>query len=360
MAGKYTELATRAKKVLKDFVPGMDKRIGEFFEREISRKFGFNDRQRRVVLESLEHSREYILRPTKRLRGSFVVYGHKLSGKSVNKKVWDAAVAAEIVHAALLMHDDFQDGDERRRGGITTHKYYEQKYKSGFHFGESMAVNVGDELLCLGFDLLASCGNTQATRKMLSGIAETAYGQAYDLSLEQLAQWTEQDVLVLHRAKTGIYTYENPLLIGAHLGGLGGGVISVLRNYSADGGVAFQLQDDILGVFGDPEKTGKSADSDLKQGKCTLLVLKTFQDGTAAQVEAVKKVWGVGSADKVSLKAAKQAIIDSGSYEYSRKLASKLAAKAAKTAEGLRRFDLNQEAIDYIQGVAEYMVEREV
>ena len=68
-------------------------------------------------------------------------------------------------------------------------------------------------------------------------------------------------------------------------------MFELLHDYSMDGGVAFQLQDDILGVFGTPEKTGKSADSDLLQGKCTLLVLKVFEDGTTSQKIAVKKVY---------------------------------------------------------------------
>ena len=347
-------LGLKAKKTLEEFVPVMDSKIGQFFDNELAKNFGFNRRQAGVVRETLEHAREYILRPTKRLRGSFVVYGYQLGGKQADDKVWDAAVATEVVHAALLMHDDFQDRDDLRRGGPSTHKYFQAKYQSEEHFGESMAVNVGDEILCLGYDLLAGCGNEKATRKMLSGIAQTAYGQAYDLTLEELKEWTEEDVLVLHRAKTGIYTYENPLLIGAYLAGLEGGAVEILKEYAADGGVAFQLQDDILGVYGDPEKTGKSADSDLKQGKCTLLVLK------ALDRPEVKKVWGNKDASRADLDAAKQAIMDSGSYEYSKKLAAKLAAKAAKTAGGLRKLGLNGEAIDYIQGVAEYMVTREV
>ena len=121
-----------------------------------------------------------------------------------------------------------------------------------------------------------------------------------------------------------------------------------------DGGVAFQLQDDVLGVFGDPKETGKSADSDLKQGKCTLLVLKAFEQ------PAVQKVWGDVKATRVDLDAAKQAIINCGSLEYNRKLAKEFATKAAVTAGKLRKLNLDSEAVDYIQGIAEYMVEREV
>ncbi len=338
----HSDLAAFSRQKLKDFVPEIDARIAEYFDEEIKKGFGFNGRQRKLVRQMLEHAWEYILRPTKRLRASFVYYGYKLSGKEPDEKVWRAAVGVELVHAALLMHDDFIDQDKFRRGGLTTHEYF-----GGGHYGESMAVTTGDALLCLGFELVED-------KEILRAIANTAYGQAYDVSLESFGKWTEDDVLTVHKAKTAIYTYENPLFVGAHLAGLSKKALSILHDYSMDGGVAFQLRDDVLGVFGDPKETGKSADSDLKQGKCTLLVLK------AGDRPEVQKVWGKRDADKADIELAKKAIQDSGSLEYSLALTQKLARNAAKSAAKLRELKLNSEAIDYLQGIAEYMVEREV
>ena len=98
-------------------------------------------------------------------------------------------------------------------------------------------------------------------------------------------------MIALHRAKTAIYTYENPFG-GGGIGRLSAEVKRVLSLYAMDGGVAFQLQDDILGVFGSEEETGKSADSDLRQGKCTLLILKALEMGDDEQKKAVEAVWG--------------------------------------------------------------------
>lgn len=223
-----------------------------------------------------------------------------------------------------------------------------------------MAVTVGDAILCAGFDLLSSVVDKITIRQMLRAIVNTAYGQAYDVTLETLGKWREEDVINLHKAKTAIYTYENPLKIGGLMAGLSNKALQILHDYAMDGGVAFQLQDDILGVFGTPEKTGKSADSDLLQGKCTMLVLKVFNNGTSKQREAVKNVWGKMEATQTGLRAAKQAIIDSGSLKYSNDVARQYAMKAVKTASKLRSLNLNPEAIDYIQGIAEYMVNREV
>ena len=355
----HTDLAVKAKATLENFVPVIDKRLAKYFDQEIKLDFGFNQRQKEVVREMLLHAKEHNLRPAKRIRASFVYYGYLLGKTKVSDSVWAAAMATEIVHTALLMHDDFMDRDVIRRGGPTTHKYYEAKTKNP-HYGSSMAVNTGDAVLCAGFDLLAGVADKKVISQMLRAIVNTAHGQAYDITLETLGQWQEDDVINLHKAKTAIYTYENPLKIGGMMAGIPEEALKNLHDYAMDGGVAFQLQDDILGIFGTPEKTGKSADSDLLQGKCTMLVLKVFNDGTNGQQDAVRKVWGKLEAQRQDLDNAKQAIVDSGSLKYSNDLARRYAAKAAKTAAALRNLNLNSEAIDYIQGIAEYMVNRKV
>jgi len=346
-----SKLGQFAKKTLEEYVPIIDKKLARYWDEEISLDFGFNDKQKEIVKDMLVHAKEHNLRASKRLRGSFVRYGYLLGNNKTNEKLDNAEMAIELVHTALLMHDDFMDQDNLRRGKPTTHKYYKDRMGGNSHYGDTMAVNIGDAVLCLGFQLLQ---DSSAMNQLLRGITNTAWGQAYDVTLEAMKNWTEEDVIVLHKAKTAIYTYENPLFIGAQMAKLPKEVFEILHDYAMDGGVAFQLQDDILGVFGDEEKTGKSADSDLRQGKCTLLVLKAFDRSE------VKRVWGNRLATKEELDLAKKAIVNCGSYEYNMKLAQEYAIRAAKTAERLRSLSLNLEAIDYIQGIAEYMVTREV
>ncbi len=319
-----------AKKTLQSYVGEVDKKLENYWDSELDLNFGFNDRQKELVRKMLLHAKEHNLRASKRLRGSLVRYGYLLGGKELTKEVEKAELGIELVHTALLMHDDFMDQDKIRRGKPTTQEYF-----GGGHYGNTMAVNLGDAVLCMGFGLIK---NEQALSQLHRGITNTAWGQAYDLSLNE---YSEEDVIALHRAKTAIYTYENPLFIGAHLAGLPKEAFEILHEYSMDGGVAFQLQDDILGVFGDEEKTGKSSNSDLLQKKCTLLVR------------------GI-NLDNPNLDEIKKEIKDSGKYEYSKKIAREYAERATKSAEKLRKLDLNKEAIDYIQGIAEYMVTREV
>jgi geranylgeranyl diphosphate synthase type I len=351
-----------AKQTLNEFVMIIDKKLEGYWQTELERKFGFNQKQKDLVEKMLVHAQEHNLRTAKRIRGSFVYYGYQL-GKTPDDKIWDAAMGVELVHTALLMHDDVMDQDEVRRGKPTTHKFFEENDP---HYGESMAYTLGDVVLTIGYELVLRSKFEpefvlKAEEKLLRGITNTAYGQAYDVSLEKMvSEWEENDVIVLHKAKTAIYTYENPLFIGAILAGLNQGVLDILHDYSMDGGVAFQLQDDILGVYGDPERTGKSANSDLLQGKVTLLILKTLKDGTPQQIEDLKKVWGKRKAEISDIEKAKQAIADSGSLEYSRTISRDYARKAAATAEKLRALNLNTEAVDFIQGIAEYMANRDV
>jgi len=353
-----------AKKNLREFVNEIDAKLEKYWNSEISHNFGFNNKQKALVEKILLHSKEHNLRTAKRVRGAFTYYAYRLSGKDSDDKIWQACMALELVHTVLLMHDDFMDQDIIRRGKPTTQKYFAENADD--HYGESMAVTTGDVVLCLGFELLNNCGfepqNIQkAMKKMLRGIAETAYGQAYDVTLEKLSKdWEEEDVISVHKAKTSIYTYENPLFIGAYLADVPQDVFSILHDYSMDGGVAFQLQDDILGIFGNAEKTGKSSDSDLLQGKCTLLVMRVMSHGTNDHKNSLLKVWGKRKASRNDIDMAKKAIIESGSLDYSKKISREFAQKAASSAQKLRGRKLNPESIDFLEGIAQYMVEREL
>lgn len=355
-------LGLKAKDTLVGFVNKIDIKLVKYWESEISTNFGFNQEQKDLVRKILEHAKEHNLRTGKRIRASFVYYAYLLGNGVTDEKIWQAAEAVELVHTALLMHDDFMDQDPLRRGKPTTHVYFGE---GDSHYGDAMAVNVGDAVLCMGYERLLESGFDselikRAMSQLLRGITNTAYGQAYDVSLPKIGELSEERVMALHKAKTAIYTYENPLFIGAILGGASNDVLGILHKYSMLGGVAFQLQDDILGIFGDEEKTGKSADSDLLQGKVTLLVSKALELGNEDQRKIIRKVWGNKEAGDIDINEAKAVIKESGSYDYSVNVAKKLAKEAADWASKLRELKLNIEAIDYLEGIANYLVERDV
>ncbi len=245
----------------------------------------------------IEYARE-LLRGGKRFRALFcywgwqAVHGHGTdSSASDFGSVVNAASALEIFHAAALVHDDIMDNSDTRRGMPSTHKRFESLHKAGGwtgaagDFGRSGALLLGDllldwsdELFDSGLRQLSSSAATAAARHEFNTMrTEVTLGQYLDIVEEQ--SWhTHPEPEHLERAhrvivyKSAKYSVEAPLVIGASLGGATTAQLSALRDYGIPLGTAYQLRDDLLGVFGDAEKTGKPSGDDLREGKRTVLI----------------------------------------------------------------------------------------
>lgn len=364
-----SNLGAEAKQRLVDFVGKIDKRLAEFWQGEIEKNFGFSAEQKRLTKEILLHASEHNLRTSKRLRSALVYYGWKLGVSDLDntiieeEKIWKACEAVELIHTALLMHDDFMDMDKVRRGKPTTQEFFAN---GDLHYGNSMAVCTGDVVLCLGFERfleLKSEGTevSMALRQLMRGIANTALGQALDGYLQKNKIASEEDIIALQISKTGIYTYENPLLSGAILSKLDEEAVDILRRYSREAGIAFQMQDDILGVFGDEERTGKSSDSDIRQGKITMMYLKTIEKLSSEDKEVFLSLWGNNKINRSEIEWIKTKIIEVGAKEMSVFLARDYANRAVEIITELRgNKKVNQLAVDFLEGIARYIVERGV
>ncbi len=365
-----SQKAESAKKNLLEIASKIDKKLKKYFSREEKNVFSVSSKEKILNTHIYKHIAEHDLRPAKRLRASFVYYSYRLFKNDKEEEILNASMSIELIHTALLMHDDFMDQDDTRRGLPTTHEYY-KKYHSdknfrfnSTHYGESMAVNIGDIALMNGFRILGE-SNFASNRKILAlnrtlrGISNTAYGQAYDITLESLGIGSEKDITDIHHGKTAIYTYENPLHIGAILAGAKTKDLKLLSKYAIPGGIAFQLQDDILGLFGDTKKTGKPAHSDLRQGKMTLLIIKALENANKKQTEKLLKLWGKHGVTDTEANIARKIVIDTGSLDYSKKVSVKWAKKAQKAIPEMIKKGWNKESIDYLDGIAQYMVERD-
>lgn len=199
------------------------------------------------------------------------------------------AAALEILHAAALVHDDIIDRSAVRRGAPAAHEYFARLHRdSGWtrdadRFGTAAATLLGDLLLSWSDELFAEATlgfgefATAARREFATMRAEVTLGQYLDV-LEEHAWIAYPDAQAAARAqkvvvyKSAKYSVEAPLVIGALLGGADAAQVGALRGYGVPIGVAFQLRDDLLGVFGDPDKTGKPAGDDLREGKRTVLI----------------------------------------------------------------------------------------
>jgi geranylgeranyl diphosphate synthase type I len=219
--------------------------------------------------------------------------------------VVDAASALEVFHAAALVHDDVIDNSDTRRGLPAAHRRYEKLHRdSGWRgdpaeFGRSGALLLGDlllgwsdELLDRGLRTLPDSGVAASARREFNRMrTEVTYGQYLDV-LEERSWHTRPENDLLSRAhrvivyKSAKYSVEAPLAIGASIGGGSLGQLSSLREFGLPLGIAYQLRDDLLGVFGDPEVTGKPSGDDLREGKRTVLVAlaRTKLPGNSARL----------------------------------------------------------------------------
>ncbi len=224
----------------------------------------------------------------KRIRPEFLFCGWSAAcGGDDDAALLNVAAALELIQACALIHDDIIDRSERRRGRPATHRALAKLHAdaglagNSEHFGVSAALLLGDFALAWADDLFAAGAQSlgaldRALPIWRSMRTEVLGGQLLDLlvtaSIGRDPVDQASDALRINRFKTAAYTVERPLQLGAVLAGADPETVAALRTYGADIGVAFQLRDDLLGVFGDPAVTGKPAGDDLLEGKRTLLL----------------------------------------------------------------------------------------
>ena len=232
----------------------------------------------------------YVLDGGKRLRPTFAWAGFLAGGQGTEdpQEVLKALSSLELIQACALIHDDIIDSSDSRRGHPTVHKVAEAQHKDHnwikdpAQFGHSVGILVGDLAMVWADDLFHDSGLTPAAlaRALPAWRAmrtEVIGGQILDINLEVAGNDDISAAQQVNRFKTAAYTIERPLHIGAAIAGANDAIITALRHYGTDIGIAFQLRDDLLGVFGDPQVTGKPAGDDLREGKRTVLVATALQ-----------------------------------------------------------------------------------
>jgi geranylgeranyl diphosphate synthase type I len=227
-----------------------------------------------VITEALQYVKKMTLAGGKRLRPALMYYGYIAAGGKELEKALKTSVSIELIHTFLLIHDDIMDRDGTRHGIDSIHAHYEKLGKKYFpkqdnaHFGNSMAIIIGDMVGALGNQIIFESGFDakgilKALSKLQSVVSYTVVGQAKDMYIEYRKKGTEKEILTMYEYKTAKYTLEGPLHLGAILGGADENFAEKLSRFAIPVGVAFQIQDDILGIWGDPAVTGKATGNDL-------------------------------------------------------------------------------------------------
>ena len=213
----------------------------------------------------------------KRLRPAFCHWGYVTAGGDPeDQRIVDAGAAFELLQAFALIHDDIMDGSATRRGAPAVHRRFSERHRvadwtgESRRFGEGLAILVGDLALVYA-DQVLPVGPPAMTALWDELRIELNVGQYLDLVGTVTARFDRPNVHRIARYKSGRYTIERPLQLGATLAE-GPDLTEALGRYGDPLGEAFQLRDDVLGVFGDADRTGKPVGDDLREGKPTLLI----------------------------------------------------------------------------------------
>lgn len=292
----------------------------------------------------------------KRMRPLFGYCGWLAAGSPGDESAVVRSVAAlELVQVAALIHDDIIDDSESRRGRPTTHVGFEQLHRhagwagDGAKFGSSAAIIAGDLALIFADRMLHESGLDTPTLGRVRPVfdqmrVEVMSGQYLDI-LAQAHPATAADALRaalnVARLKSASYTVARPLHIGAAIADARQSTVAALLEYGDHIGIAFQLRDDILGVFGDPEQTGKPAGDDLREGKRTALIALAQPHLAAGDLD------GFGDPDLAAddIDRLRLVITGSGALEQVEKLISEHAAQAYQAIAGPHITDVGRTAL---------------
>jgi geranylgeranyl diphosphate synthase type I len=314
-----------------------------------------------------EAFKDFLLRGGKRLRPiSFIMACRGIDPKSKLNEIIKASLSVEFLHNGTLSHDDVMDEDRLRRGGPTSwvmfSNYHKKKWgKNGAdHYGESLAILQGNSYTTAAFSQLLN-SKLDAIKKVDALKYLNHYfdvvnnGQVFDLTLEKIKNVTDKNYLKMVEMKTGAL-FEGSIVIGAALGGANNKQMENFKTYAVKMGQAFQMQDDVLGTFGSEDKFGKPTDSDIKEGKRTMMVIYALKKSTPREREVLLKTLGNRKASKKDVKKVKKILVSTGAVDHSKKMARKLAQDSKRA---INKISLGKESKEFFLGLADYVLNRE-
>lgn len=297
----------------------------------------------------IEAARQYPYAGGKRMRPAMVLAAAGAVGGE-RSKAMPLAVAIEYIHNFTLVHDDFMDGDEQRRGMTTVHIAYDVP----------TAILAGDALFAKAFQIIAELdvpdrNMRDVLRYVTQAVWDLARGQEMDINNEGRIV-SEEEYLETIRLKTSVL-FAAAAAGGAIVGNADEKTVKAIHEYAMILGLGFQIFDDYLGIAGDPSKTGKSVGNDIRKGKCTVMVthaIKSIKD--PAILEEFESILGNANATEEQVQKARRILEETGSIEYGKQLAQK------KVNEAISKLDVlgPSDDKDFMIALAKYAIDREV
>jgi geranylgeranyl diphosphate synthase type I len=313
------------------------------------------------LAQPLDVLTRFVLTGGKRLRPAFCHWAFVGAGGAANDRaVLDTGAAFELLHAFALIHDDVMDGSARRRGEPTVHISFEEIHDAPeWHgeprrFGEGVAILIGD-LAEVFADRLMTGANAQAFGIWNELKIELNIGQYLDVLGTARGSVDLETARRIAQYKSGKYTIERPLHLGAALLGRLDEFRIPLSRYGAPLGEAFQLRDDILGAFGDSSLTGKPVGDDLREGKPTPLLSIAVQRSTQQQLAVLQRIGApsLGADDIIELQSVLE---ETGARA---EIESDISALTAQAISALDDIAFDTEPLNALKDLAIYVESRD-
>jgi geranylgeranyl diphosphate synthase type I len=302
----------------------------------------------------------FVLSGGKRIRPTFAWWGWRGAGGEGGSPeavaVLRAISALELVQACALIHDDLMDASATRRGRPTVHVEFARMHAGAgwrgmpARFGAASAILLGDLALAWADDMLHAAGLPPAALRRVAGPwramrTEMLGGQYLDVLTQATGDTSTRAALQIDRYKTAAYTVERPLHVGAAIADAHPELVAAYRRFGADIGVAFQLRDDLLGVFGDPKITGKPAGDDLREGKRTLLlavaVERAEERGRGSARDEIDAAVGNPDLDAAGVDRVRDLLTDLGAVQA---VEQRIAALTGSALDALSAADIAEPA----------------
>ena len=330
---------------LEDLRERVDRELAAYLDRALPRLTALHGALEPLAAEL----RAFVLGGGKRIRPSLLLVGHRAAGGDTDDVV-GPALALELLHTCALLHDDIIDAAPTRRGRPTTHRIFAGRHRdAGWsgdagQYGEAVAILLGDLAFVQADELFLEA--TVPAERLLAGMRtfcvlreEVMAGQYLDLHAAASRTTSAEVALAVATMKSARYSVARPLQLGAILAGAPTELVDGLGRVGEPLGRAFQVRDDLLGVFGSEAETGKSAASDLAEGKRTLLVAETARRLGDAERSELEAALGDPALDEPTAERVRQLMVESGGRAAAEAYVEGAVADALRELDGLSLAD---------------------
>ncbi len=285
--------------------------------------------------------KDFVLRLGKRIRPLLFVIGYLGFSKKIAANLYTSALGIELLHDFMLVHDDIIDKSDTRRGKPSMHamlNYHLKRYKKIKFNGQDLSIALGDIMYAMAINAFLSINENmerkeRALRKFIDTAVYTGCGEFIELinGAKPIEKITKDSIYKIYDYKTAHYTFSTPLATGAILAGAPQAQIDKLFSFGIYLGRAFQIKDDIIGMFEAESKIGKSTLTDLQEGKKTILIWYAYDNSSKKNQSAIKGIFAKEKVTNKDLLKIRGIVRESGALDYAKKEVGVLLKKAKET-----------------------------